>query len=444
MSPKYLLPALLFLIAFSVLAYCNNGEVSETEQLIDYFNEKAIQLEDEQDLDELVHMAGERDLVLLGEASHGTTDFYSWRASISKRLIEEKGFSFIAVEGDFAALYHLNKYVKDLPGAAGSAEEVVREFDRWPEWMWANEDIVDLAEWMREYNEGRESGDMAGFYGMDVYGHWEAMEDLDNYIRDYLPDYREKAQEKLMCFASYTDEHDYARAAARGQVDCSEELKGVVELLKDNSSRLKEESEREYFRAKQNAYVVKNAEDFYRLAPVDDNESWNSRATHMWRTVQRIASYRGEGARGVVWAHNTHIGDARATSMHDENRVNIGALSRQEMGRENVFSIGFGTYTGTVAAGSSWGSRMEIMELPEGREESYEYILGSVDLEQYFLIFDQDDRDHELLSERRGHRAVGVVYNPVHDAGNYVPTVLPERYDAFIFIRETSELQLVR
>ncbi len=443
MNIRYVSGIIFILLPLTLLSFCNSSELPEKEELIIYFNEKASPLNDKSDLDELVELAGGRKLVLLGEATHGTSDFYSWRAAISKRLIEEKGFSFIAVEGDFASIYRLNKYVKDLPGAAGSAREVVREFDRWPQWMWANEDVVKLAEWMREYNSNLSSGERVGFYGMDVYGQWQAMEDLDTYAARYMPSYHGRIEDKLMCFAAHSDEFEYARSVARGGRSCREELEGVVELLRSNSVRLREQDERAYFRAKQNAIVVKNAEEFYRLAVIDNNESWNSRAKHMWYTVQHIMDYRSPDGKGVVWAHNTHIGDSRATPMHTEGRVNIGYLSRDDKGIENVLSVGFGTYTGRVNAGTNWGSRMNIMEIPRGMEGSYENILGSVDMEQFYLIFDEEDRQHELLKDFRGHRAIGVVYSPAHESGNYVPTVLPERYDAFIFIRETEELKPV-
>ncbi len=444
MKAKYLFILLIFAVPLIFFSFCNSSGVSETERLAGYFSERARQLEDSGDLDELIELAGERDLVLLGESTHGTSDFYSWRAAISKRLIEEKGFSFIAVEGDFAAIYRLNKYVKDLPGSHSSARDVVREFDRWPPWMWANEDVVRLAEWMRDYNSNLDPDERVGFYGMDVYGQWKAMEDLDKYVASYFSDYHGRIEEKLMCFARHSDEFEYARSVARGATSCEEELKGVVELLSNYSEMLREKDERKFFRAMQNAMVVKNAEEFYRLAVQDENASWNSRATHMWHTVQHMMEYRSPDSKGIVWAHNTHVGDAQATTMRDDNRVNIGNLSRRDLGRDNVFSVGFSTYKGRVNAGSNWGSRMEVMNIPQGMEGSYEHIFGSLEMDRFYLIFDEDDREKELLREFRGHRAIGVVYHPAHERGNYVPTILPERYDAFIFIRETEELQPVR
>ncbi len=430
----------LLLLSVAAYSFFNVDGNRDPDDLVAYFNQRARALTDSDDIDELIAAAGNKSLVLLGESTHGTTEYYSLRSLISRRLIDEKGFSYIAVEGDFAAIYRLNKYVKHMPGAAGSAREVLEQFNRWPIWMWANEDIVELAEWMRNYNSEVDPSEMVGIYGMDVYGHLEAMIDLDDYVRENLPQLSDRIEAKLLCFARFSDEQEYARAAAGGSVSCREELEAVTRLLEENEAALIEICSDQYFRAVQNSFVARGAEAFYRQAPVDYNASWNSRATHMWHTVQRIAAHYGEDARGVVWAHNTHIGDARATAMGAEGMVNIGSLSRSEGDRDEVIAVGFGTYRGRVAAGSFWGSRMQIMDIPPGIEGSYENIFGNLDLPDFYLIFDDDDRANQALREFRGHRAIGVVYNPAQEVGNYVPTVLPERYDAFIFIRETNEL----
>ncbi len=436
----YLFSIILFLFS------CSGSVASENGSLVEYFAGKAVQLNEKNDLDELIGLAGSRQLVLLGEASHGTTEFYQWRSEITKRLIAGKGFSFIAVEGDWASIYRLNQYVKDKPGAPTSARRVLRQFNRWPQWMWANSDIEELAEWLREFNDSRPDDEKIGFYGMDVYGQWEAMDDLLEYTREYLPEYHPEISQKLLCFASYDrDEWVYARAVrGRGHPSCAGGLQEVVNLLKDLSAKLRAKDASNYFRAKQNAIVVKNAEDFFSLAITDNTGSWNSRATHMWKTVQRLLDEYGKGSKGIVWAHNTHVGDADATPMRYQDMVNIGRMSRRDLGDDQVFITGFGTWAGRVNAGTQWGSRMERMVVPEGIEGSYENIFGQLEYEQFYLVFDEDDREHPLLNQFIGHRAIGVVYNPRHEAGNYVPTLLPHRYDAFIFIRETNPLRPVR
>ena len=443
------------MIGFIYLSFCvftlfvipvSACEGRETPELIDYFNDRAVPLNEGPDLDEMIRKAGSRRLVLLGEASHGTAEFYQWRSEITRRLITEKGGSFVAVEGDWASIYRLNTYVKGQPGAPSSARRVLQGFDRWPEWMWANNEIRELAEWMRNYNEDLPDDKKVGFYGMDVYGQWEAMDDLINYAVEFLPEYHNDISRNLQCFANYDrDEWVYARAvASRGHPSCEKELQEVVDLLYELSPDLKEKDPQKFFRAKQNARVVKNAEDFFRLAITDNTASWNSRATHMWETIQRLLNEYGNNSRAIVWAHNTHVGDADATYMRYQGRVNIGQLSRKELGRDQVFIAGFGTGTGRVSAGSHWGARMERMQVPEGIEGSYEDIFSKLNYDQFYLVFDEEDRKHPLLSQFIGHRAIGVVYDPGQESLNYVPTILPQRYDAFIFIRKTGSLQPVR
>jgi erythromycin esterase len=425
-----------------ILTFLNFSHAQQTTAIVDYLTPKAIALNTPDALNQLITEAGKRKLVLLGEASHGTREYYEWRAEISKRLIAEHGFSFIAVEGDWASLYRLNKYVKDLPGAPGSAVEAMKSFSRWPEWMWGNTTVAALIEWMRTYNNELPAEKKVGFYGMDVYGQWEAMDDLLAYAELYVPEYYEAIAEKLACFERFgRDEWEYAHATASDSVSCEAELEALVDII----ARLGQEvGSNEHFRAKQNALVVKNAEDFYRLAMQGGALSWNSRAEHMWFSVKRLLGFYGQNSRGIVWAHNTHVGDSRETDMEAYGRVNIGSLSRQELGGENVFITGFGTYRGKVNAGSQWGSPMRIMNVPRAHNESIEFALNQVGEPAFLLLFDETDREHSLFEQQIGHRAIGVVYNPHDEAGNYVPTYFTRRYDSFIFINKTNALKPVK
>lgn len=437
----------IFFSLISLLFFLSHHLNSSPDtELVQYLSKKAVPVNDTGDLDDLIKIAGSRRLVLLGEASHGTAEFYKWRAEITKRLISEKDISFIAVEGDWASVYRLNEYVKNAPGSPSSARRVLRKFDRWPEWMWGNTEIESLAEWLKEYNSKLPQDDKVGFFGMDVYGQWEAMEDLLEFTGEYMPDHHKEIRKSLQCFANYDrDEWRYARAVAgMGHPSCAGGLNGVVELIREMAPLLREKDEKKYIRAKQNAIVMKNAEDFFRLAVTDNTASWNSRAVHMWESVMRLLNEHGNNSKAVVWAHNTHVGDAEATTMRYQNMVNIGQLSRHTLGADEVFITGFSTNTGRVNAGSSWGSAMQQMRIPEAIEGSYENIFSQIRHEQLYIIFDDKDRNHHELMQFRDHRAIGVVYNPRQEAGNYVPTILPLRYDAFIFIRETSPLKPVR
>ena len=440
--------AVKFLLAIVFLLINRAGTFQhkpENNGLISYFSSKAIPFFDASGLDLLINECDQKQLVLLGEASHGTHEYYHWRAEISKRLITEKNFNFIAVEGDWASIYRLNQYVKGLDNAMSSAEEVLQSFNRWPEWMWANTDILELAEWLRNYNYALPADERVGFYGIDVYGQWEAMKDLLAYTREFLSEQHDEIEKKLYCFAlPDMDEWQYARDVAEGKNSCEEELMQIVEILCNHGNSIDSSEMKAHFRAKQNALVIQNAESFYRLALQNRTDSWNSRVDHMWMTINRLLDFYGQNSKGIIWAHNTHVGDSRATNMYLINQYNIGKLSRTTLGEENVFIAGFGAYRGKVNAGTEWGARMRIMKVPKAQKGSLDYYLWQVPHEQFFILFNEEDRKKQTLAGNYlGHRAIGVTYNPQWEAGNYVPTLPAFRYDALLFFRETSALKTI-
>lgn len=406
------------------------------------FKEKAILLESASSLDPLISAAGDKKLVLLGEASHGTHEYYVWRDIISRRLIQEHDFSFIAVEGDFASLYKLNQYVKNAEGAGSSAREILSQLNRWPTWMWANEEVVALAEWLREHNDNLPPDKKVGFYGMDVYDEWHSKEMVLNLLKKTDEASFYYAKQQYNCFNPHKgDSWQYARAVKSGKPDCAEATMRVVDYIRSNREVLKELSNDAYFYLLQNAIVVHNAEEFYRESVSSrDATSWNSRVFHMRETVGDLLALYGENAKGVVWAHNTHIGDASFTSMRNTGEKNIGQLKRESLGKENVFLIGFSSYKGRVIAGSSWGAPMEDMRIPKAINNSVENQLMKTGLEAFYLIFDEEDRLEKNLKVT-GHRAIGVVYNPQFDRRQFVPTIVPMRYDALIFFKETQALR---
>ncbi len=433
-------------LLFAINCCAANNNNSEEPELVEYIKSRANDLELAADLDKIIEPAKNARLVLLGEASHGTHEYYAWRDSISRRLISEHGFNFIAVEGDFASLYELNRYVKNMPGAAQSAHNVLTKLDRWPPWMWGNKEVLNLAEWLREFNNDLPDEKKVGFYGKDVYDEWRSKDAVLSVLENVSSDIFNQVKEQYRCLAPYKpDSWMYARAVASGNPDCTDELKNAVQIIENHREEMPL-SDYEYFYLLQNALVVKHAEKFYRKAATSrDASSWNSRARYMHFAVERLLKLYGEDSKGIVWAHNTHIGDARFTEMQNWGQENIGHLSRVKHGPENVFLIGFGTWKGTVKAGSQWGSRMQKMNIPEAAKNSHEDILSKVKLDRYFLVFNDDDRRHSEFTKERGNRAVGVVYNPANDhRQNYVSTILPLRYDAFIFFRETKALEPIK
>ncbi|MDD2549835.1 MAG: erythromycin esterase family protein [Bacteroidales bacterium] len=407
--------------------------------------QKAIPLEGDASLDRLISAAAHKELVLLGEASHGTHEYYLWRDKISRRLIAEHGFSFIAVEGDFASLYHLNRYVKNLDGAASSAQEVLLRLERWPTWMWANEEVVALAEWLRNYNDKLPHDKKVGFYGMDVYDEWNSKKVVLDLLKTANQAAYTYVKNQYECFVPHKgDSWNYAYAVRAGKEDCAAATKNVVEYIRSNRTDFSELSDDTYFYLLQNAIVVHNAEEFYRESVASKGHvSWNSRAHHMHGTVNDLLNLYGENSKGIVWAHNTHIGDAEYSSMRNSGEKNIGQLSRKELGDDNVFLIGFTTYKGKVMAGSSWGAPMKKMTIPPAIRNSIEYKLNQIGLESFYLIFDENDRKEENL-KAMGNRAVGVVYNPRRDERQFVPTIVPLRYDALFFFKKTTALRVLK
>jgi len=395
-------------------------------------------LRDTASLEPLVRDIANRRIVMLGEASHGTHEYYTWRTAISKKLIREKDFRFIAVEGDWPDCYLINRYVKGYRDAGTDIIKVLKSFDRWPTWMWANWEVAALAEWLREFNSSLPIEQRVGFYGLDVYSLWDSMKAMINYLDKEDKQAAQSVRKAIYCFEPFNeDEHQYARYSLN-EHNCREE---VIALLKE--IRLKAQyldGDREAgFNTEQNALIAVNAERYYRSMIGFDNASWNIRDRHMMETLERLLQFHGPSSKGIVWEHNTHIGDARATDMARAGMVNIGHLAREKYGIENVYLAGFGCYEGTVMAGEAWGAPMKEMEVPAAREGSIEYLLHKDPGGNCYLLFSEEHS--KLFQSQIRHRAIGVVYNPARErTGNYVPSVLSKRYDALIYLDQTKAL----
>ena len=415
-------------------AFADRGELVEAVRLASH------ELIGAESLDPLLDRIGDARFVLLGEASHGTSEYYTWRARISQRLIREKGFSFIAVEGDWPDCYAVNRYVKGYGGAGKSAREVLGTFERWPTWMWANWEVVALAEWLRQHNDMLPGERKVGFYGLDVYSLWESLASVMTYLERTDPDAHETARRAYRCFEPYSeDPQDYARATAFVSASCEQEVISLLGELRRNAQGYPDDLEAR-FDAEQNARAVVGAERYYRAMVRGGPESWNVRDRHMVETLDNLMAHHGPKAKAIVWEHNTHIGDARATDMAEDGMVNVGQLVREQRSEDGVVLVGFGSYRGGVIAGSSWGAPMTRMQVPEAKKESWEDVFHQAGRRNALLLTDKLAHNTTAF-DRRGHRAIGVVYRPAYESrGNYVPTVLPERYDAFLYLEETEAL----
>ena len=398
-------------------------------------------LVDPGDLDPLLDRIGDAGIVAIGEGSHGTHEYYAWRAALTRRLIEERGFSFVAVEGDWPDCYRVNRSVRLREGADEDPRDALDAYERWPTWMWANDDVVDFCRWLQGFNAVRPEEERVGFYGLDVYSLWDSMHELIGWLRKHEPEHVATAVQALRCFEPFgEDGAEYAFASRFAPTSC-EQI--VVDLLHD---LIEEHGRREYdgdpegrFSAEQNAAVVADAERYYRAMVQGSAESWNVRDVHMADTLDRLLGHAGDKA--VVWEHNTHVGDARATDMASAGMVNVGQLLRERHGTEDVVLVGFGGHRGGVIAGDEWGAQMKRMPVPPARSGSLESLLHGLVGEDALIVVPHGDVP-EWLDRRLDHRAIGVVYRPERERwGNYVPTVLGQRYDAFLYLEETSPLQ---
>jgi erythromycin esterase-like protein len=400
------------------------------------------------DYDALLQIIGDARVVCLGEASHGTHEFYRERARITRRLVEEKGFTIVAVEADWPDAYRVNRWVRGT-GDDASPEEALGGFTRFPTWMWRNSEVVELLAWMRAWNGARPSGAAkAGFYGLDLYSMFASIEAVVRYLDEVDPDAARRARARYACFGRYEgDSQAYGYAAELGVTSgCRDEaVAQLVELqrraaeLAGHDGRIPED---ELFYAEQNARLVANAEAYYRTMFGPPAEGWNLRDTHMADTLEALLEHVSRGgtpAKAVVWAHNSHLGDARATEPGEEGELNVGQLARERWGGDAVL-VGFSTYAGTVTAASDWDEPGERKRVRPALEGSWEMVMHRAGGD--FLLPLRGSADAALFRERRLERAIGVVYLPRSErASHYFHARLGDQFDAVIHVDTTRAVE---
>lgn len=395
------------------------------------------------DLNPVVDAVGDARVVLLGESSHGSREFYSWRDRLSRRLIVEGGFSFIAIEGDWASLLPLDRYVRHHPGAPASAREALLLIERWPRWLWANTDLEALAEWLRAFNRGRPVRHRVGIHGIDLYAIWESLDAVETFYQTHLPQSAARVHELYRLLRAFRG--DYQAYADYVQRTRSSAQAAVAWVARELAARYRYATPAQrdpLFEVLQHAKVVESGERFLRSMARPGPHSWNARADHFEQSVARLLVHYGPGSRAVVWAHNTHVGDARATDMVQAGEVNVGQLARERHGADAVFALGFGTATGTVLAARTWEGRRHTMQTPMPRPDSLEAALLASGGGDRILIIDRASPAAAILRRALPHRAIGVVFDPRRERwANYVSSRLAERYDAFVFIPNTHALQ---
>jgi erythromycin esterase-like protein len=401
------------------------------------------------DYDPLLDRIGNARVVLLGEASHGTHEFYRERARITRRLIEEKGFGAVAVEADWPDAYRVNRWVR-IAGNDRTAMESLGGFERFPTWMWRNRDVLEFVDWLRGHNESLAREQQTGFYGLDLYSLFASMEEVVRFLERVDPEAARRARYRYSCFDAFgEDTQAYGYAAEFGLTQSCEDqaVQQLVELqrraaeLAQRDGRIPED---EVFYAEQNARLVKNAEEYYRTMFRGRVSSWNLRDRHMAETLEALIAHlerTGRGAKVVVWEHNSHIGDARATSMGDMGEWNVGQLAREQFGSDAIL-VGFSTYTGTVTAASDWDAPAERKRVRPGLPGSFEALFHGVGIPDFLLDLKRNSPVADALEQIRLERAIGVIYHPrTERASHYFEARLPLQFDAVIHFDVTEAVE---
>ncbi|MFS0756405.1 erythromycin esterase family protein [Noviherbaspirillum sp. 1P10PC] len=410
----------------------------------------AVPLHGVTDTDAILDAIGDADIVLLGEATHGTHEFYRSRMEISQRLLRERNFAGIAVECDWPDALRVSRYAQGR-GNDASAQQALGDYERFPRWMWRNHDVLDLVAWLREFNRGiADERQQVGFYGLDLYSLRRSMSSVVEYLNRVDPEAARRARERYSCFDHLAeDPQRYGYATTFGmKKDCEAEvmrqLMGMTANLEKYAGIDGVSGFDEAFYAHQNARVAQNAEAYYRAMFEGRNASWNVRDTHMADTLdalrEHLARRRGDNAKLVVWAHNSHIGDARCTEMGWHGEVNLGQLVRQRHGEQHAFLLGYTTHAGTVTAASEWDSPAQLKNVRPSREDSHENLMHRTGHD--FLLPLRGNAELQKQLGQRLERAIGVVYLPESErVSHYFQSELGRQFDAIVHFDTTRAVK---
>ncbi len=399
-----------------------------------------------EDYDSLLRMVGDRAFVLLGEATHGTHEFYAMRADITRRLIEELGFDAVAVEADWPDAYRLNRYVRG--GCDTAIDEAFGDFQRFPTWMWRNQDVRAFIQWLQAHNAALPETSHAGFYGLDLYSLYRSADAVTDYLEDVDPDQAVLARRLYVGLDHVREPQTYGLEAATGlRPPCRDAAAALlVDLVRKGPAYLAGDglaAQDEQFFAERNAYVVLNAEQYYRAMFGGRVNTWNLRDAHMVNTLLALRQHlraNGRPGRIVVWAHNSHLGDARATQMGERGEWNVGQLLREQAGPAQALLVGFTTYTGHVTAAHDWDAPAERRWVRPARANSWEHLFFTTNLDRFFLPLSAPVA--EELAEPLLERAIGVIYRPETElASHYFGASLGQQFDALFHLDETTAVE---
>jgi protein-L-isoaspartate(D-aspartate) O-methyltransferase len=396
---------------------------------------------DDADLGPLLERIGDARVVLIGEATHGTSEFYRFRARLTRELILRRGFRAVAAEADWPDAARIDHYVRDrdVPPLEW------RAFSRFPTWMWRNRETAEFVDWLRDHNAAMPRSGRTRFAGLDLYGLYNSIDEVLRILDGRDAGTAESARERYGCLTPWqSDPAAYGRAALEGfGAACEHEVMAVLEDLQQRRAHLLRDHDGEYFDLVRHAVAVADAEVYYRIMYHGSRESWNLRDRHMADTLESLLEHHGPHAKAVVWAHNSHVGDARATEMASRGELNLGQLVRERMPRDS-YVIGFGTDRGTVAAASHWGGPMELKTVRPSHPQSYEALCHATALPAFLLPLARPhtERVVPLLERPRLERAIGVVYRPETErASHYFESVLPRQFDEYVWIDATTAVE---
>ncbi len=401
------------------------------------------------DYDSILELARNADHVLIGESTHGTHEFYSIRAEITKRLILEEGFNAIAIEGDWPDSYRINQYVKGDSNIK-NAIDALSGFKRFPTWMWRNEVVVEFIEWLHQYNSTLPTINRVGFYGLDLYSLNASIEIIIKYLEKKDIKAATRAKQRYACFNPFKEElQSYGYAAMFGLTkSCEDEvIEQLMEFSQNSYSYMKENSfaEDEFFYIKENTRLVKNAEKYYRSMFDNKSSSWNIRDLHMIETLDQLVLYLNKKLRNpakiITWAHNSHVGDARATEFRIRGQFNIGQLAREKYANKALL-IGFLTNSGSVTAASKWDGIAEQKHVRSALSYSYEQFLHNLSPSNFLINFKTDEQIKKLIPNELLERAIGVIYLPESEReSHYFRANLAKQFDIVIYIDKTSAVR---
>lgn len=390
---------------------------------------------------------GDCRVILLGEASHGTAEFYRARAAITRRLVEHHGFTLVCAEADWPDAATIDRYVRQRPATPLATPRPEPPFSRFPTWMWRNTEVAAFVDWLHARNRDLPPPQRAGFFGLDIYSMTASIDAVLRYLESVDPEAARDARERYGCLDPWRREpaHYGAAVLRRGLEACEDKVISQLQALLDKRLAYVREGYEDFLDAAQNARLVASAERYYRIMYHGSAASWNLRDTHMFQTLAQLLAVNGPASKAVVWAHNSHIGNAAATAMgREQGELNVGQLCREQFGSQAAL-IGLSTYTGTVAAASDWDGPMEVKRVLPARGDSYEFLAHQSGVPSFFIDLRDGRAPDELraaLMDARQERFIGVIYRPDTEFhSHYARTVLPQQFDGLLWFDETRAVE---